>query len=70
MHVLRVYVVPLLGAYIADTYLGRFKTVCCCVVICLVGHTLLIISSIPEVIANPNGSLACFVIALVIMGLG
>lgn len=30
----------------------------------------LIISSIPEVIANPNGALACFVIALVIMGLG
>lgn len=30
----------------------------------------MIISSIPTVIVNPNGALACFVIALIVMGSG
>ncbi|ORY58329.1 POT family-domain-containing protein [Leucosporidium creatinivorum] len=65
-----VYVTPLFGAYIADTYWGRYKTICWAVVIALVGHVLLTVSAIPSVIANPNGSLACFVIAIVVMGVG
>jgi len=66
----RVYVVPLLGAYIADAHWGRYKTVCVSVAIALFGHILLIISTVPGVIEHSNGALACFVIALVIMGLG
>lgn len=66
----RVYVIPLFGAYIADTRWGRFKTVCWSVAIALFGHVLLIISAVPGVITNPNGSLACFCIAIIIMGLG
>ena len=66
----RVYVVPLFGAYVADAYWGRFKTISVAVGIALVGHILLIISAVPGVIENSNGSLACFVIAIVIMGLG
>ncbi|EJT98111.1 MFS peptide transporter putative [Dacryopinax primogenitus] len=65
-----VYVIPLFGAYIADTHLGRFKTVCWSVAIALIGHILMTMSAIPSVIRNTNGSLACFVIALIIMGLG
>jgi proton-dependent oligopeptide transporter, POT family len=65
-----VYVVPLFGAYIADTYWGRFKTVCVAVGIGIVGHVLLIVSALPPVISNAQGSLVCFVIALIIMGLG
>ncbi|CDO75854.1 hypothetical protein BN946_scf184833.g5 [Trametes cinnabarina] len=65
-----VYVIPLFGAYIADTRWGRFKTVCVAVGIALVGHVLLIISAVPGVINHPNGSLACFVIAIIIMGIG
>ncbi|OBZ77984.1 putative peptide transporter ptr2 [Grifola frondosa] len=64
-----VYVIPLFGAYMADTRWGRFKTICVAVGIALFGHTLLVISSIPGVINHPNGSLACFIIALIIMGL-
>lgn len=64
------YVVPLFGAYIADTRWGRFKTVCVSVGIAMVGHILLVISAIPPVIVNSNGALACFVIAIVVMGLG
>jgi len=65
-----VYVIPLFGAYIADTRWGRYKTVCWSVAIALVGHVLLIISAVPGVIENSHGSLACFIVALVIMGLG
>lgn len=66
----RVYVVPLFGAYIADTYWGRYKTICVSVAIALFGHVLLIISAVPGVIDHPDGALACFVIALIVMGLG
>lgn len=67
---LRVYVVPLFGAYIADTYLGRFRTVCWALGVALIGHILLIISAVPGVIEHPHGALACFLIALIVMGLG
>ncbi|KAI0084620.1 PTR2-domain-containing protein [Irpex rosettiformis] len=65
-----VYVVPLFGAYVADTRLGRFKTICYAVAIALFGHVLLIISAVPGVIEKSHGSLACFVIAIIILGLG
>ncbi|KAG9018264.1 hypothetical protein FRB90_011718 [Tulasnella sp. 427] len=65
-----VYVIPLFGAYIADTRLGRFKTVCWSVLIALIGHIIMIISSVPTVIIHPKQALACFVIALIIMGVG
>jgi len=65
-----VYVLPLFGAYIADTRWGRFKTICVAVAIALVGHSILIISAIPGVIEQPKLSLTYFVIAILIMGVG
>ncbi len=65
-----VYLTPILGAYLADAHWGRFKTISIAVGIATIGHILLIFSSIPSVIDNPNGALACFVIALVVMGTG
>ncbi|TFK82817.1 oligopeptide transporter [Polyporus arcularius HHB13444] len=65
-----VYVIPLFGAYIADTRWGRYKTVCVSVAIALFGHVLLVISAVPGVIEHSHGSLACFLIAIIIMGLG
>jgi len=65
-----VYVIPLFGAYIADTRWGRFKTICVAVGIALFGHILLIISSVPGVIEHSHGALACFIIAIVTMGVG
>ena len=67
---LRVYVIPLFGAYIADTQWGRYKTVCVSVAITLIGHVLLVISAIPGVIEHAKGALACFILAIVIKGLG
>lgn len=66
----RIYVISLFGAYVADTYWGRYKTVCVSVAITLFGHILLVFSSVPDVIEHSNGSFACFIIALIIMGLG
>ncbi|KAI0254495.1 peptide transporter PTR2A [Lactifluus subvellereus] len=64
------YVTPLLGAYIADEKWGRFNTIAVSVAITLVGHIILIISSIPPTIVHPKGALAALCLAIVVMGLG
>ncbi|KAL1753670.1 POT family-domain-containing protein [Schizophyllum commune] len=64
------YVTPLLGAYLADAHWGRFNTICVGVAVAMVGHVILIVAAIPGIIEKQTSSLACFVIALVIMGLG
>lgn len=64
------YLTPLVAAWIADSYLGRFKTICWGVLIAEVGHILLVISGIPGVLADNSGAKACFIIALIIMGTG
>ncbi|KAL0572403.1 hypothetical protein V5O48_009564 [Marasmius crinis-equi] len=64
-----VYLTPLLGAYIADTYLGRFNTVCVAIFITLIGHILLIVCAVPGVIEYKS-AIAVFAIAMVVMGLG
>lgn len=65
-----VYCTPLLGAYIADQFLGRFNTICIAVAISIIGHILLIIAALPVVIDNTDGAFACFIIAIIVMGLG
>lgn len=65
-----VYFCPLIGAYVADAHLGRYNTILLSIFIALVGHVLLVISAIPSVIVHPDGSLACFIIAIIIMGIG
>ena len=66
----RCYITPLLGAYIADEKWGRFRTITVSVIITIVGHLILIISSIPPVIVHPNGALAALCLAIIIVGLG
>lgn len=61
---------PLLGGYIADTYLGRYATIQWSILAALIGHSILIISSIPSVMDNEQAALGCFALGLVIMGLG
>ncbi|GLA47545.1 hypothetical protein AnigIFM63604_002222 [Aspergillus niger] len=64
------YIMPLMGAYMADQYWGRFRTIMFSIGVALLGHTILVISAIPPVIKNPHGAIACFSIGLVIMGVG
>ena len=61
---------PLFGAYVADKYLGRYNAICISLAIAIVGHILLTASAAPAVIANQGGSFACFIIGLIIMGVG
>lgn len=61
---------PLVGAYMADQYWGRFKTIQWSIACALVGHIIIIISAIPTVIASPHGAIACFAVGLVVMGVG
>ena len=65
----RCYVTPLLGAYIADTYWGRYKTICVAVGIAFVGHIIMIVSSVPGVIEK-NGAIGAFVVSLIVTGFG
>jgi POT family proton-dependent oligopeptide transporter len=64
------YVTPLLGAYIAERYWGRFRTIQIAFVIAFTGHFFLIISAIPPVITDPNSAIACFSVGIVLIGIG
>ncbi|CAK4025003.1 peptide transporter PTR2-A [Lecanosticta acicola] len=64
------YLMPLAGGYIADTYLGRYATIQWSVMFAIIGHIILVVSSLPTVMDNPSGALGCFAVGLVIMGLG
>jgi len=64
------YLMPLFGGYIADTYLGRYMTIQCSIGFAILGHILLIISSLPTVMDSPDTALGVFALALVILGLG
>lgn len=65
-----VYCCPLLGAWIADTYLGRFKTIVYSVLVAEIGHIILVASSAPSVLDKPDTALGVFVLGILIMGLG
>jgi POT family proton-dependent oligopeptide transporter len=65
-----VYLMPLFGAYVADKYLGRYKTICYALAIAIIGHIILVVSAVPPVIIHSKNSLATFIIGLIIMGVG
>ncbi len=60
---------PLLGAYLADAHWGRFKTISIALVIALVGHLILIVSSVPGVIERKS-ALGAFIVGMIVTGLG
>ena len=64
------YVCPLLGAWVADTYLGRYKTIMISIGFAIIGHVILTAGAAPSVLAHSNGALAAFIIAIIVFGLG
>lgn len=54
----------------ADEHWGRYKTICISIAVAIVGHIILVISSIPPVITKPDAAMGVFIIGLLTMGLG
>ena len=65
----RCNIVPLFGAYVADTHWGRFKTISVSMAIALLGHIIMIISSVPGVIEEKS-AVAVFAVSLLVTGFG
>jgi POT family proton-dependent oligopeptide transporter len=61
---------PLLGALIADHYLGRYNTLQYSTIFTLVDHITLVIAALPSVITYPKVALAAFVLGGVLIGIG
>lgn len=61
---------PLFGAYVADTWLGRFNTIWISICISITGHAILTASAAPEVLKNTHSSLAAFIVGIIVMGIG
>jgi proton-dependent oligopeptide transporter, POT family len=64
------YVMPLVGAYIADTYLGRYKTIHLAIAFAMIGHVVLTASAAPSVITNGHAGLGAFIVGLIVLGIG
>ncbi|KAJ5436268.1 hypothetical protein N7445_007153 [Penicillium cf. griseofulvum] len=64
------YCLPLVSAYIADEYWGRYKTISWSIGAAILGHIILVTSAIPSVITNTDASFGVFVLGVIIMGLG
>ncbi|KAI8312494.1 putative peptide transporter ptr2 [Colletotrichum sp. SAR11_240] len=63
------YFMPLFGAWVADKYWGRYKTICIAIAVDLVGHLILISSAIPPVITKSNeNSLAALLVGMITIG--
>lgn len=63
------YATPLLGAYLADTHWGRFRTICISSVLGILSHVVIVVAAIPSVIARPSASLATLIVSLVGLGI-
>ncbi|KAH6987518.1 POT family-domain-containing protein [Ilyonectria sp. MPI-CAGE-AT-0026] len=64
------YFMPLAGAYVADQYWGRYKTINYALGIDIIGHIILIVSAVPPVIKNSSGALGAMIIAILTIGFG
>lgn len=65
------YVIPLLGAWIADTRLGRYKTIAIGVLVCGIAHVILVVGAIPSVLQAGDGhSLPPFIIGFFFLAFG
>jgi POT family proton-dependent oligopeptide transporter len=63
------YTTPIIGAIIADEYLGRFNTIFVAIGFSIIGHILLIISALPTVL-DSGKAIAPFILGVIVLGFG
>lgn len=63
------YIIPIFGGWVADTKLGRFKTIMIGVLICGVSHIIMVLGAIPSVLQAGHG-IAPFMISLFLLAIG
>ncbi|KAF1844045.1 MFS peptide transporter [Cucurbitaria berberidis CBS 394.84] len=61
---------PLLGAFVADQYLGRYKTLQWANFVTIVAHVVLTIAALPWVIVHSSISLAIYLLGILLLGIG
>jgi len=64
------YIMPLVGAYIADARMGRFWTLHLAIAISTCAHAILVASAAPSVITSNKSSFAAFIIGLLCLCVG
>lgn len=62
------YITPVIGAIIADQYLGKYKTILIFAIVYFIGLILLTLTSIPSAIAT-GATFPGFIVSLIIIGL-
>jgi POT family proton-dependent oligopeptide transporter len=63
------YTTPIIGAIVADEYLGRFNTIFIAIAFSIIGHILLVISAIPTVLTSGNAIIP-FILGVITLGFG
>jgi POT family proton-dependent oligopeptide transporter len=61
---------PLIGGYVADAHLGRYKTIHVAIVVGIVAHIILVAASAPAVIIHKTSATAAFIIGLLTLCVG
>jgi POT family proton-dependent oligopeptide transporter len=64
------YIMPLVGAWIADARYGRFWTLHLAIGISTIAHTILVASSAPGVIVKKDSAFAAFIIGMLTLCVG
>jgi hypothetical protein len=63
------YAIPVFGGWVADTKIGRFRTILIGVLICGVSHIIMVCGAIPSVLDAHSG-IAPFMISLFLLAIG
>jgi POT family proton-dependent oligopeptide transporter len=64
------YIMPLVGAWVADARLGRFWTLHIAIGISTIAHVILVAASAPNVIVKPDAAFGAFIIGLLTLCVG
>ncbi|KOS23175.1 putative peptide transporter ptr2 [Escovopsis weberi] len=64
------YLMPLLGAWVADARMGRFWTLHLAIGVSTIAHVVLVAASAPNVIVKKDSAFAAFIIGLIVLCVG